>query len=210
MAQNDVIELSERLIKYATGQFDPALIHTATLRMLTISSIHADAFARCNEYLTTLDLSRNLLTTIRGLEHLNALVYLDLSFNQLTSVHELSKWCPSLEVLHLEGNCIASMEAIGCFDSAVMPKLRALYLQDRDGEFANPVCCPSGGREEYVAFAAAHFQHIRCLDGHYFNRHDVHPRYVQGSNDEEVKLPDCPPWIGDDYFGNALLEAAKI
>jgi Leucine-rich repeat (LRR) protein len=209
--EGDVIELTERLLKYATGQFDPALIHTATLRMLTISVIHADAFSRCSEYLTALDLSRNVLTSLRGLEHLTALVHLDLSFNKLTTVHELAKWCPSLEVLHLEGNCLTSLEALSCFDSTVMPRLRALYLQDRDGEFANPVCGRSGsGREEYVGYAAAHFQHIRCLDGHYFNRHDVHPRYIDGGNDQEVQLPDCPPWIGDDYFGNALLDAPKI
>jgi Leucine-rich repeat (LRR) protein len=203
----DAVELTERLLLYATGQFDPSLIHTAMLPMLNIAFISPSAFARCGEYLTSLDLSRNNLSSVGGLEHLKALKLLNLSYNRVTHVGDLSKYSPMLEVLHLEGNHIADLESLNCFDAAIMPKLRALHLQQRDGSDANPVC---SNREAYVAFAGSHFQHVRCIDGHYFDRMERQPRYVDGGGDTEVELPQSQPWIGEQYFGNALLEAPKI
>lgn len=203
---DDVIELTERLVKYATGQFDPSLIHTATLPMLSIGKIAPDAFGRCGEYLSTLDLSRNALKCLAGFEHLKALKHLNIAFNGLTAVDELVK-CPCLEVLHMEANLVASIDALKCFERSMMPSLRSLHLQTRDQSDANPVCLD---REPYVEFTRTYLQHIRCVDGHYFDRFEVHPRYVDGGNDSEVVLPDSAPWIDDGYFGTALLEAAKV
>ena len=67
-------------------------------------------FYRLAPALGTLILSNNRLTSLRGLEHLNALEYLDVSFNAIATTKGLSALVhmTKLRLLLLEGNPLAT------------------------------------------------------------------------------------------------------
>jgi hypothetical protein len=205
-SSGDEIDLTQELIKYATGQFDIALVHSLNIPMLQIRSVAPNAFLECATRLTSLDVSRNLLTSLDPLALLTSLQLLDISCNMISSLEPLRK-CVALEVLHAEGNCVDSMGALQCLEATYLPNLRGLHLQRRDGSDSNPVCID---RKSYVAHMSKVFGYVRCLDGHYFCKDELNPMYIDSGNDREIQLPTTTPWIPATFFGSVLMEPAKV
>lgn len=197
--KEDGSELTEGLIKYATGQFDVQIVQILELPGISLSSLGI-AFQQCTS-IHTLDLSENALTSLGGIQPLkDCLVTLRIRRNQLQTLDPLRGFA-ALEVLHAEENLIDSFEGLAAVDPSSAPALRGLHLQDKDGNRANPVC---NDRAKYVAYIRRTFPHVRCIDGHYFYRDEINPKYVDDGDDQEVALPPSKPWIGVGYFDDVL------
>ena len=197
--KDDGNELTEGLIKYATGQFDVQLVQLLELPGIGLTSLGV-AFQQCSA-IQTLDLSENALTSLGGIQPLkDCLVTLRIRKNQIQTLDPLRGFI-ALEVLHVEGNAIDSFEGLAAIDPSSTPALRALHLQDKEGNGANPIC---RDRAKYVAYLSRTFPHVRCIDGHYFYRDEINPKYVEDDNDQEIALPPSKPWIGVGYFDDVL------
>lgn len=204
---DEKVELTEKLIKYASGQFDASLVHTLQLPMLNIVSIQPAAFLSCSR-LTSLDLSRNELKSLEGIQPLGSfLEVLNIAFNQIVTLEPLRKFS-ALQVLHAEGNKLATSESLQAIEAISVPTLRSVYFQARDFSNQNPICVE---RKSYLQYMNNNFPHVRCIDGHYFYKDEVNPvGYVDAGNDKEIQLPKVAKWIPSDYFGNVLMEPEKV
>ena len=106
-----------------------------------------------------LDISKNRLTMLTGIEGCINLRVLDLSFNKLTTIDAL-KGCINIERLDLQGNLIKDCKPIDRI-SPYLTKLKNLYLQEFTGENGNPCCWTKAYRP---AIKAA-FPDLSSLDG---------------------------------------------
>ena len=189
------IDVTEALLKYASGQYDVALIRSLSLAHVGLRSLGGTAFQGCST-LTVLDISHNALPTLDGIEWLSdSLRRLDASGNRLTSAAGVGQ-LPRLEVLNLAGNSIAEPDAL-LMELAGLPTLRALHLQDRDGGRQNPVC---RSIPEYGKTLTTRFATLRCLDGHYFCHESLNPQRIDNDDDDEFVLPPTKPWLPEGFF----------
>ena len=196
------IEFSDDLVRTASGHFDVALVTSLTVSNLTIRSVDRAVTSRLLS-LTTLDISRNALTTLEGLAPLcRTLVRLDASANNIASVTPLLEAdapFAALEVLRLQGNVIRDLPAV--LQLARLPKLRAIYLRDQNLRNANPVC----DEPDYAAaMSRAFVPRARCIDGHYFCHESVRPQRLDDGDDNEIALPASRPWVTDEFFASVV------
>ena len=178
--------MDEELIKLASGQYDVALPQLLCLTGVGIGKIAC--LALCTN-LTELDLSRNNLASTDGIHEAPQLRKLDLSYNKLARIDHVGR-VGALEVLKLQGNLIADVDVLSAL--APLTLLRALYLQDRDGGAANPVCT---AQPHYGEVVLARLPRLRGLDGHYFFKEELNPKKIDGGDDEEITLPKSVPWL---------------
>ena len=106
-----------------------------------------------------LDLSKNRITMLSGLENCISLKILDLSYNKLMTFDAL-KGCEALERLDLQGNLVKDLKPIERISGA-LTKLTNLYLQEFNGEGANPCCNSNSYRKGVISF----FPNLLSLDG---------------------------------------------
>lgn len=214
---NGGLEFSEGLVRTASGQFDINLIQTLTLTSLSLRSVDSAVTSQMI-MLTSLDISKNNLTSLDGLAPLaRTLVRLDASCNNISTPAPLyagsgetltPRGNPSvfgrLEVLRLQGNAIRKMEDV--LPLAGLPKLRAIYLRDPNLKMANPVC---DAVDDYAKIMAREFTpRCRCIDSHYFCHADVKPQRLQDADDNEMTLPISQSWVTEAFFSAAVTENA--
>mmetsp|Transcript_23361 Transcript_23361/g.41329 ORF Transcript_23361/g.41329 Transcript_23361/m.41329 type:complete len:248 (+) Transcript_23361:208-951(+) len=106
-----------------------------------------------NNQLQTLAIGR---TKLEPKEHLK---YFDLSHNRLKNL-DTFPICERLQILHLEGNLIDSIDDILVLKD-LAPNLKQLFLQSVSGSDANPVCARSG----YGRQIAQMLPDLQVLDG---------------------------------------------
>jgi len=181
-------ELTEGIIKIATGQFDVEILHSIQLQNIGFVTLGA-SLLRCAN-VTALDLSHNELTTLEGIQGTApSLQWLDISCNAVTSLAPL-ECCKKLQVCRARGNRLSSFAPL-C--AKIHSELRSLYLQKHDFTEQNPVCAD---RAQYLAAVKLAFPNgIRCLDGHYFLQQEPNPTFVNMGNDEVFALPPSKPWV---------------
>ena len=109
--------------------------------------------------LMNVDISRNRITMLTGMESLVNLKICNLSYNKLTSIDGI-KGCTSLERLDLQGNLIKDIKAIERVAPS-LTKLVNLYMQEFNGEGANPVCWQKVYRSGIKQF----WPNLSSLDG---------------------------------------------
>jgi Leucine-rich repeat (LRR) protein len=83
--------------------------------------------------ITYLDLRRNFIRDLRGIEYFPNLNYLDLSYNELTEIGQLSK-VKNLATLDLSENDIISLEPL-----KALPNLKKLYLNGNEIKDLSPL-----------------------------------------------------------------------
>eukprot|EP00906_Rhabdomonas_costata_P027505 RCo039052 len=210
MADDDLdsgVAVTPELMRIASGQFDLAVVQDLSLRGLGLSRLQG-----LHELtsLTSLDLSHNLLSHVEGLESLGPrLTRLDLQHNRLSSLEGL-QGLTSLQTLLLQGNALASLAAAETA-LAALPALRVLYLQNRDGSGANPVC----KEPTYQAAVRKRLAKLACLDGQYFLKDGLElselRQRVCDVEPPQVVLPPSVPWIPDEdsYWDNVCLPEPK-
>lgn len=229
---NGGLEFSEELIRTATGHFDITIATSLSLPSLSIRSIERPVTSQLVS-LTSLDISKNNLTSIAGLTPLaRTLVRLDCSYNNIISLEPLLilpgnntnsdiylldsnnnensstssiTTFGKLEVLRLQGNMIREMGSVVQLPSR-LPKLRAIYLREPTFKGSNPVC---DSVEDYAEQMAKYFSpKCRCIDGHYFCHEDAKPRRIDAGDDNEITLPLSKSWVNEQYFASAVTENA--
>mmetsp|Transcript_17841 Transcript_17841/g.29323 ORF Transcript_17841/g.29323 Transcript_17841/m.29323 type:complete len:200 (-) Transcript_17841:438-1037(-) len=99
-------------------------------------------------------------STLSKILNPSALVWLDLSFNKLTSVDEVLLSLPSLSVLYLHSNCISKLSETKKLGR--IKKLFSLTLQD------NPI----GRKGHWKQYILAHVPQLRNLDFSAVTKHD--------------------------------------
>lgn len=194
------VVLTPALISIATGQFDITIITRLSLTRLGIPTI-TKCLSQCSG-LIELDLSYNHLLSTSGLDALPSLTRVDLRCNKIRSLRGLAP-LSRLEVARLQGNCVDTLDELGHMRG--LPVLRGLYLRDKDGTSANPVC----SSDKYVSTMCSWFDRVRCIDGHYFNKEDMNPRTIGLGDDEEFVLPRSEPWIVENFFKTAQWDPNK-
>lgn len=210
---NGGLEFSEELVRTASGQFDVELVQHLTLASLSLRSIDRGVASQL-VLLSVLDISKNNLTSLDGIEPLaRTLVRLDASNNRIKSLQPLYGGAGAgdaavfgkLEVLRLQGNEIRELSEVLPL-AKQLPKLRALYLREENMRNPNPVC---DAAPDYAKTMAAHFvPKCRCIDGHYFCHADVKPERLDDGDDNELVLPQSKPWLTDAFFSDAVTENA--
>ncbi|EAN78297.1 leucine-rich repeat protein (LRRP), putative [Trypanosoma equiperdum] len=165
-APNDGI-LTEEIVLRCSRQYDVDAVRFVVLHGLRLRKL-GDGFAKCSA-IVRLDISRNNLTSLSGIEPTaGSLQYLNAAENLITDVSAV-KECKLLEVVMLEGNRIGSEAALRPL--AQLPELRQLVLKrevaledaDETLELDNPVC-EKGGYEEIIR---RYFSSVMFVDGCY-------------------------------------------
>lgn len=154
-------QISENMIKRYSCTFDLEAVRVLCLASLGIQSImKEDAINRCTN-LRILNLSKNRLTKIGGLDGAKviSLQTLILSHNQIASFGDVSS-IPSLLHLDLQGNQISSITSLKPLGSK-FPSLQSLALQDIAGRNSNPVCKTQDYKKEIMET----FPFLLVLDG---------------------------------------------
>eukprot|EP00667_Euglena_gracilis_P019927 EG_transcript_21433 len=191
-------EMSEDLIRLASGQFDVASVQRLALGGLGIARV--SALQGCTN-LTSLDLSSNALYACTGLEPVaGQLRTLLLAHNKVSDLSPLRSLA-ALEILKLQGNRVADVTQ--CSHLTPLLSLRTVYFQDRDGRNQNPICTHA----EYRACLQAAAPRLTCIDGHYFLGQGFEPQDWKALLREDqppVTLPPSEAWVGDGYWGNVL------
>jgi hypothetical protein len=205
------LEFTDELVRTASGQYDLSLVQHLCLASLSLRSIDRPVLCSQLVCISTLDVSKNSLTSLDGIAPLaRTLVRLDASFNSISTVSALlgssgDAFFGRLEVLRLQGNALQSLETVLPLAKA-LPKLRAIYLRDQNLKNSNPVCDADLGYA--TAMAKAFVPKCRCIDGHYFCHEDVKPRRLDDGDDNELALPPSKPWVTDAFFAAAVTENA--
>eukprot|EP00668_Euglena_longa_P038340 GGOE01049340.1.p1 GENE.GGOE01049340.1~~GGOE01049340.1.p1 ORF type:complete len:239 (+),score=74.45 GGOE01049340.1:79-795(+) len=191
-------EMSEELIKLASGQFDIGSVQRLVLCALNITRIAA--LQGCSS-LTSLDLSNNALFACTGLDAVSGqLRTLNVAHNKLSDLSPL-RILTSLEILKLQGNRVA--EVAQFFNLTPLPQLRSVYFQDHDNRNQNPVCTLA----EYRASLQAAAPKLTCIDGDYFLGLGFEPKDRKSLLLEDrppITLPPSEPWVGDTCWANVL------
>lgn len=198
--ESDNVKMDEELIKLAAGQFDVALVRHLSLRSFGIATI--GGLTGCDS-LVELDLAFNRITSLQSLLPVaGTLQRLHLQFNKLEKIAELQAMM-QLEVLHLEGNMIATLADLDPIAS--VPSLRSLHLREKNGASSNPVCAT----ECYAKRIVGKFSRARCIDGHYFLKEEANPMRLDAGGDDEIVLPESKPWVNETFFERVLWDGDK-
>ena len=134
MADDDC--LTEELVVRHGGQYDPELLQRLTLSGLRLARLGA-GLARCTA-LRVLDLARNKLQHLDGVEVCASLERLLVARNELTRfgfVAGLAK----LDHLDARANALQDVDAVAA-DLRPCAALASLELRSDDGSDANPCC----------------------------------------------------------------------
>eukprot|EP00760_Papus_ankaliazontas_P039507 PhM_4_TR9603/c0_g1_i1/m.93792 len=197
--------LTESLIKYASGQYDVAIVQTLSLPNVGLANL--DALEHC-QMLTSLDVSCNFLrgplpkfdATTSAL--CTTLKFLDLSHNELDNIEAITS-LRGVEVLRLEANLLDSLDAVMCVTA--MPKLRRVYFDK------NPFVAKSPKYREALLSASTT---LRCVDGEYLAAEGQALRRererVVECGLEDIVIPPSKPWIRDDFFERTLTEPSQV
>eukprot|EP00162_Nutomonas_longa_P007475 comp17803_c0_seq1/m.30726 comp17803_c0_seq1/g.30726 ORF comp17803_c0_seq1/g.30726 comp17803_c0_seq1/m.30726 type:complete len:244 (+) comp17803_c0_seq1:22-753(+) len=130
-------ELTESFLKKIAGHFDLEGIYALDLSGKSVSRLD-DLNTKCPK-LVSLDLSRNNISELTGLEGLTDLKKLDLSGNRIREVNDLADLF-SLEVLDLSNNSIATIKDLSAL--AQFKSLKTLHVAK------NPICENSSYKEK--------------------------------------------------------------
>ena len=155
MADDDC--LTEELVVRHGGQYDPELLQRLTLSGLRLARLGA-GLARCTA-LRVLDLARNKLQHLDGVEVCASLERLLVARNELTRfgfVAGLAK----LDHLDARANALQDVDAVAA-DLRPCAALASLELRSDDGSDANPCCAAPS----YAATLRGALPALRVLDG---------------------------------------------
>ena len=154
---DDEETLTEELVISKGGQYDPELLQRLTLSGLRLARL-GQGLARCSN-LRVLDLARNRLQTLDGIEACRRLVRLRVAGNGLRSLGGVAGLA-DLEHLDARANALAAVDAVA---AALRPCacLTSLELRADDGAEANP-CCAS---QTYAATLRGALPALQVLDG---------------------------------------------
>ena len=155
MADDDC--LTEELVVRHGGQYDPELLQRLTLSGLRLARLGA-GLARCTA-LRVLDLARNKLQHLDGVEVCASLERLLVARNELTRfgfVAGLAK----LDHLDARANALQDVDAVAA-DLRPCAALASLELRSDDGSDANPCCACRC----YAATLRGALPALRVLDG---------------------------------------------
>ena len=157
-------KLTPLYLKTVAQKFD---LETVTILKLREKNIQGNvgSLGECVNALYV-DLSKNRLTVISGMENLNKLKVLNLSYNKLTTCDAL-KGCVSLMRLELQGNLLKDTKPIERIEEG-LTNLVGLYLQEFNGEASNP-CCRLPNYKDSVRKA---LPSLKALDGQRLNLGD--------------------------------------
>ncbi|CCW63295.1 unnamed protein product [Phytomonas sp. EM1] len=168
--------LDESQILISTKQYDIELLYHANLSQMAIASLGV-AFRRCYA-LTALDLSRNMLPSLDGIQDVAAtLVFLNASENCIRDLAHLRGFA-QLERVWLEGNQLSNKASIAPL--AELKSVKELWLR-REASMKlsandtscmvldNPICSDS---KAYALLCRELFPHVRSLDGSIY-RHEA-------------------------------------
>lgn len=195
------VELDEKLIKIVSGQFDVGLLESLNLSNIGIRVLGLN-LSLCVS-LTDFDISHNRLESLSGIEGAVNLERLNATHNMISDVTPL-RFLLKLQVLKLEGNRIASLDSVAQLTQ--LPALRSISLRGRDEQDPNPVCVSN---EEYLADINRLFPRARCLDGRYFCKDEMNPKFVDAGKENEFELPPSKPWVTDADFNGIIWDPAK-
>ena len=144
-----------------------------------------------------LSLSRNSITTIVGLEVLENLTRLDLSFNQITRIGNSLNENLALEHLDLRANKITDINEL--MNLSGLENLEALHLRDETGKNNNPIC----NDENYHPLIQKNLKQISILDGGHILlvdcMIDMREKIAAIKPDEStLNTPRTEPWINEE------------
>jgi hypothetical protein len=129
-----------------------------TYILINLGFLAISGLERCTA-LTRLDLSRNKISVIMGLDCLENLQRLNLSYNQISSVSGGLSDNTNLEWLDLKANQISRLDDLKELEQ--LESLSVLHLRDEMGKDANPVCTD----ENYITFMQKSLKKLNILDG---------------------------------------------
>lgn len=150
-------KLTPLFLKTVSCKFDLETVFMLDLKEKNVQG-GVGSIGECTNLLH-LDLSRNRITMLSGMDNCINLKILDLSYNRLSTIDPV-KGCVLLEKLWLQGNQIKDMQSL-TRTAPPLEKLRLLYLQEFNGEGANECCKAKGYRLNVLKL----FPNLDSLDG---------------------------------------------
>jgi hypothetical protein len=194
---DDEETLTEELVISKGGQYDPELLQRLTLSGLRLARL-GQGLARCSN-LRVLDLARNRLQTLDGIEACRRLVRLRVAGNGLRSLGGVAGLA-DLEHLDARANALAAVDAVA---AALRPCacLTSLELRADDGAEANP-CCAS---QTYAATLRGALPALQVLDGGRLALKDAAAaaRGTLASAAVDAAAPAPDDWLGDGFDWDA-------
>ena len=191
MADDDC--LTEELVVRHGGQYDPELLQRLTLSGLRLARLGA-GLARCTA-LRVLDLARNKLQHLDGVEVCASLERLLVARNELTRfgfVAGLAK----LDHLDARANALQDVDAVAA-DLRPCAALASLELRSDDGSDANSCCAAPS----YAATLRRALPALRVLDGASLALADAaataRGAIAAAAVDAAAPAPD--DWLGDGF-----------
>lgn len=186
--------MNDELIRYVTGEYDVEIVRRLCVpngNLMKISGLE-----RCTQ-IVSLSLPENRIESIgHGLECLTQLQRLDLSKNLLTGLLGLAH-LDKLAFLNVQGNLIEKLDEVARLENN--PAMVHLHLQSYDGARKNP-CCE---HHEYDSFIRQKLPKLQVLDGERLalrKHRDNLDRLIQGIRPDPEFLTPLKPtnWLDDD------------
>ena len=199
-------KLTPLYLKTAAEKFDLETIFILDLSDKNIQG-GIGSLGECTN-LMHLNLSKNRITMLTGMDTCISLTVLDLSFNKLTSIDAL-KGCVNLETLDLRGNLIKDLKPIERVAPSLQ-KMTSIYLQGFTGEDANPCC--SGN--VYKPGMCKSFPKLSALDGQrlavgWIDMKDLGIELNEEEEDLEYQV-DHEPFYSEEITDNFNFNSNKV
>lgn len=195
------VQITPKIIKILTGQFDLESVRILKLNNLYIRRIETVHF--CNN-LEHLNLSNNNIRNIEGIEGLIQLKYLDLSFNQIEHLANIDT-LKNLRILNMKHNQLDTIEELKIL--ILFPLLQDVNFQQ------NPICkIPN-----YYNIIRDYIPHISIIDDEHkalrvilSNEHNKPIDLSKADIDPEIYSPWTITSKGENIFKEKISRQSEM
>ena len=177
-------KLTPNYIKTFAKKFDLNIIFLLNLSNKGIGAV--GSLPQCTNLLM-LDLSYNNVLMLNGMDTCICLTHINVSYNKISQLNPL-KNCKELNTIMAQGNRIKDFKTIESLDG--LKKLSSLYLQEFNGEGANPVC----EDYNYANNIFTSLPELTLLDGQCKNQERLTSPQVENWDDDVLNFISDDPW----------------